>query len=298
MHRARSTTERGFTLAEVMVVVLIIGILLAIGIPTFVGARNRAHDTAAQASLDTAIGTAAIVSELGADYALATPSAMEDAEPTMTFLPAGQSSAGPEEVSVDSSASGNLTMTVRSNSGTCFAAEVSPQATNTYTSGSCTAAIAFDVNAAGPINLAPQATASMSSCWFDCRFPAENLNDGELDDPDYSHSARMGHTQTETNPWAAFDLPANATIESVAIWNRTTCCASRATNVWVFVSDDPIPTDLNDAKAGTAAAFNIPGQVGNPSTVAVGQTGQYVRVFIEATTALNLREIQIFGTMP
>jgi len=35
--------ERGFTLIELMVGVLIIGILLAIGLPTFLGALTRAE---------------------------------------------------------------------------------------------------------------------------------------------------------------------------------------------------------------------------------------------------------------
>jgi type IV pilus assembly protein PilA len=44
-------SEDGFTLIELMVVVLIIAILIAIAIPTFLGARQRAQDRAAQSDL-------------------------------------------------------------------------------------------------------------------------------------------------------------------------------------------------------------------------------------------------------
>src|SRR5688572_17520795 len=47
--------EEGFTLIELMVVVLIIAILLAIAIPTFLGARERAQDRAAQSNLRNAL---------------------------------------------------------------------------------------------------------------------------------------------------------------------------------------------------------------------------------------------------
>jgi type IV pilus assembly protein PilA len=47
--------EAGFTLIELMVVLLIIAILLAIAIPTFLGVTNTANDRAAQANLTNAL---------------------------------------------------------------------------------------------------------------------------------------------------------------------------------------------------------------------------------------------------
>ena len=49
--------EDGFTLIELMVVVLIIAILIAIAIPTFLGARQRAQDKQAQSNLRNALVT-------------------------------------------------------------------------------------------------------------------------------------------------------------------------------------------------------------------------------------------------
>jgi type IV pilus assembly protein PilA len=49
--RLQGEREGGFTLIELMVVVLIIAILIAIAIPTFLGARQRAQDRAAQSNL-------------------------------------------------------------------------------------------------------------------------------------------------------------------------------------------------------------------------------------------------------
>jgi type IV pilus assembly protein PilA len=48
---AKRRNEEGFTLIELMVVVLIIAILLAIAVPTFLGARSRAQHRAAEAAL-------------------------------------------------------------------------------------------------------------------------------------------------------------------------------------------------------------------------------------------------------
>ncbi len=49
--------DAGFTLIELMVVLLILAILLAIAIPTFLGVTGGANDRAAQSNLNTALTT-------------------------------------------------------------------------------------------------------------------------------------------------------------------------------------------------------------------------------------------------
>src|SRR5580658_4710240 len=52
---AREEGESGFTLIELMVVLLIMAILLAIAIPTFLGVKNGADDRSVQSDLTNAI---------------------------------------------------------------------------------------------------------------------------------------------------------------------------------------------------------------------------------------------------
>src|SRR3954468_9639315 len=53
--RLADRSEEGFTLIELMVVVLIIAILLAIAIPSFLGARGKAQERAAQSNARNAL---------------------------------------------------------------------------------------------------------------------------------------------------------------------------------------------------------------------------------------------------
>jgi type IV pilus assembly protein PilA len=123
-----SRTEEGFTLIELMIVVLIIGVLLAIAIPTFLGAQNRAKERSPQASLDTALQGSKVVfsddSDFGTSATLLT--ALTGAEPGLTFTNAA--SADPKSVSVKTydtdagnPASEAVLLVARSANGKCFA---------------------------------------------------------------------------------------------------------------------------------------------------------------------------------
>jgi len=91
--------EDGFTLIELMVVVTILGILMAIAIPTFLGSQNKAKDSAVKADLRNAMTSA---KSLGADQAGAFVSSgttaltfgdLNTAEPAITFAAASSTSA-------------------------------------------------------------------------------------------------------------------------------------------------------------------------------------------------------------
>ncbi len=139
--------QEGFTLIELMVVVLIIAILIAIAIPTFLGARQRAQDRAAQSNLRNAYTAAKTVYTDSQDYTTVTAALVQSAEPTLIIQSAA--SANPKQISIYTPDSGTFIGAVKSDSGTCFdIMEVtdssSSSATNPglgtwYTKGQCTA---------------------------------------------------------------------------------------------------------------------------------------------------------------
>lgn len=119
IQRARDRDE-GFTLIELMVVVLIIAILVAIAIPTFLGARERAQDRAAQSSARNALTAAKTIFTDNEDYTNATTTEMANVEPSLTFVGSSTASSDDGEVSVNGSDADNFYAAVQSDSGTCF----------------------------------------------------------------------------------------------------------------------------------------------------------------------------------
>ncbi len=78
--------DSGFTLIELMVVLLILAILLAIAIPTFLGVTGGANDRAAQSNLNTAMTNAkSAASEANQTYGGVTLGQLQTNEPSITW---------------------------------------------------------------------------------------------------------------------------------------------------------------------------------------------------------------------
>src|SRR5213596_3235492 len=85
--------DEGFTLIELMVVDLIIAILIAIAIPTFLGARARAQDRAAQSNLRNAL-TAEKTFYTDKQAYSATTTDLSAIEPSLSYVATNPASTG------------------------------------------------------------------------------------------------------------------------------------------------------------------------------------------------------------
>ena len=120
LRERRRDSEEGFTLIELMVVVLIIAILLAIAIPTFLGARARAQDRAAQSSLRNSLTAAKTIYTDAQNYTQATAAALNGLEPSINHVVATTASTGAKMVSVNPVDANTWYGAAKSASGKCF----------------------------------------------------------------------------------------------------------------------------------------------------------------------------------
>ena len=129
--RDRLREEHGFTLVELMVVIINLAILMAIAIPTMTGALERVRDAAAKASLRTALTAGRIYFVTGGDYAAAALTDLTEVENSVLWVSESTISDEPKTVSRDV-AGGVLTLATYSKGGTCFFVKDDPPNDLTY----------------------------------------------------------------------------------------------------------------------------------------------------------------------
>jgi type IV pilus assembly protein PilA len=134
--------QRGFTLIELLMVVSIIGILMAIAVPTFIGTRTGANDRAAQTLVRNLLVSARSAGVGGGQD----PAQIQRDEPSLHVVaPAAEAQAGRSEVSVavgDVAGADYVILASRSTSGKCFAVlelENAPTRYQQAPAGTCTA---------------------------------------------------------------------------------------------------------------------------------------------------------------
>jgi type IV pilus assembly protein PilA len=146
MKDGRRRDERGFTIVELMIVILIIGILIAIALPTYLGARAQAADRAAEADMRTGLAAALAYYSDHGDWTGFDSSAAHGEEAHLDWIDApGPPIAGQVEIHIASGQ--DLLLIGRSQSGTslCLAQVAGAPATvrgqgATYASVNTTAA--------------------------------------------------------------------------------------------------------------------------------------------------------------
>lgn len=122
--RHERANEDGFSLVELLVVVAVIGILVAIAVPAFLGAQDGAKSRGAQANVRTALSAAKTVHPEYEAYWLtsdaATLAMLNRADPSLQWTATmGSPSRSAAEVSWSSTATA-MTLAVRAVNGDCF----------------------------------------------------------------------------------------------------------------------------------------------------------------------------------
>jgi type IV pilus assembly protein PilA len=110
--------EAGFTLIELMVVVLVIGILIAIALPTYLGARKRAQDRAMQTNMRSGLAAALAYYTEKQDWNGFDATAASGEEPRIQWVDPGPPLDGETAIVIHTGQ--NLLLVGQSGSGTYF----------------------------------------------------------------------------------------------------------------------------------------------------------------------------------
>jgi prepilin-type N-terminal cleavage/methylation domain-containing protein len=128
MRRNRNLLEQcGFSLVELMVVLVIVGLLMAIGLPVFLGAQARAQERQAQSRLHTGVEAALTHWTVGATFSpfdngcAAAPGSCtlaEAAESSLAWI--GNAAPSGDQVAIVVASGNNLLLVTRADSGEYF----------------------------------------------------------------------------------------------------------------------------------------------------------------------------------
>ena len=119
--KVKRRQDDGFTMVELLIVVLILGILVGIAVPSFLWHRHTAQDRAAQASLKNALTAARAEYVDPASFSNLDAARMNQVEPTIKFVNESTSSTAPYMVSVLPISTDEWLAAAKSDSGDCFA---------------------------------------------------------------------------------------------------------------------------------------------------------------------------------
>ena len=171
--------EGGFTLTELAIAMLVVGILSGIAVPSFLGARNSAYDKEAQASINAALLAAETHYAQYGDFSDSVSTIcsatsilagdLQKQDPTLDMVVAADVSTGPRVVSVQANTTYNSNSeslgcqafyaTALSRSGTCWVARLTVEGQFLVTGTPATSPIIVNSN----LNTANAAITEMSS---------------------------------------------------------------------------------------------------------------------------------------
>ncbi len=175
----------GFTLTELAVAMVVVGILASIAVPSFLGARNNAFDREAQAAVDAALNAASMHYANNGDFtnsadatcntagSTVLSSDLQRLEPNYDFLPADSVSDGPRRVSVTTSLTFNVAdetlgcqafhAAVLSRSGTCWVGRLTVEGRTLSTDAGALNTDALIVTNTGTFNTSNSSTTGFSA---------------------------------------------------------------------------------------------------------------------------------------
>ena len=162
--------ESGFTLTELAVGMLVVGILASVAVPSFLGSRNNAYDKEAQASLTAVLNAASILYANQGDFSDASTAQCGDSatlaadvqklEPGIDAVAASVNSTNPQVVSVQAaqtfSSNGELLgcqafyATALSRGGSCWIVRMTVE--GKFLSSTITGASALPIQMAAQLN--------------------------------------------------------------------------------------------------------------------------------------------------